>query len=62
LAAGHIVISAVLDRPLSAPHRELLDQELHKVFGSAMRFDFEPVDAIPRSASGKRRITIGLDG
>jgi phenylacetate-CoA ligase len=62
LAAGHIVISAVLDRPLSAPHRELLDQELHKVFGSAMRFDFEPVDAIPRSVSGKRRITIGLDG
>ena len=62
LALDHIVVSAVLDQPLSAAHRELMDTELRKVFGPGLRIDFERVDVIPRLASGKRRVTIGLGG
>jgi len=57
---NHIVVSAVLDEPLSAAHRVLMGTELRKVFGSDLQIDFERVDAIPRLASGKRRVTIGL--
>ncbi len=62
LALDHIVISAVLDQPLSAAHRELMESELHKVFGASLRIDLERVDTIPTLASGKRRVTIGLGG
>jgi phenylacetate-CoA ligase len=62
LALDHIVVSAVLDEPLSAAHRELMESELRKVFGPRLRIDFERVDAIPRLPSGKRRVTIGLGG
>lgn len=61
-ALDHIVISAVLDQPLSADHRELMDSELRKVFGPGLRIDLERVDTIPPLASGKRRVTIGLGG
>jgi phenylacetate-CoA ligase len=62
LALDHIVISAVLDQPLSAAHRELMESELHKVFGAGLRIDLERVDTIPPLASGKRRVTIGMGG
>ncbi len=62
LAPDRLAISTVLDRPISAAHRELLNSELRKVFGPVMQFDFETVDAIPRLPSGKKRITIGLGG
>jgi phenylacetate-CoA ligase len=62
LALDHIVISAVLDQPLSAAHRELMESELRKFFGANLRMDFERVDTIPPLASGKRRVTIGLGG
>ncbi|MGD0579297.1 MAG: phenylacetate--CoA ligase family protein [Bryobacteraceae bacterium] len=62
LALDHIVISAVLDQPLSAAHRELMESELRKVFGPGLRIDLERLDTIPPLASGKRRVTIGLGG
>ena len=62
VALDHIVISAVLASPLSDTHQQLLEQELRKVFGMATRVELQPVDSIPRLPSGKRRITIGLEG
>jgi phenylacetate-CoA ligase len=56
----HIVISAVLAQPLSSRSRALLRAEIDKVFGSATRWEVEPVDHIPVLGSGKRRVTVGL--
>jgi phenylacetate-CoA ligase len=60
LSLDHIVISAILDGPLSATHQTTMQSELKKVFGEGLRIDFERVDEIPRLASGKRRVTIGM--
>jgi phenylacetate-CoA ligase len=57
---NRIVISAVMNRQLSGNSRELLDREIGKVFGAAARCDVQPVEEIPALASGKRRITVGM--
>jgi phenylacetate-CoA ligase len=60
LSLDHIVLSLVLDQPLSPAHRQLIDSELLKFFGPDLRVEIRPVDSIDRLASGKRRVTIGL--
>jgi phenylacetate-CoA ligase len=55
-----IVITAVLSASLSETSRQLLENEVGKVFGASTRVDLTRVDEIPKLASGKRRVTIGL--
>ena len=55
-----IVISAVLNAPLSDRSQQLLDHEIGKVFGTATRWEIRTVPDIPNLASGKRRVTVGL--
>jgi phenylacetate-CoA ligase len=55
-----IVISMVLDGPLSVRSETLLRQEMAKVFTPATRVTIRPVDAIPRLPSGKRRLSVGM--
>jgi phenylacetate-CoA ligase len=56
----HVVISAVLNKPLSDRSVALLRDEIGKVFGSATRWEVQPVADIPALRSGKRRVTVGL--
>jgi phenylacetate-CoA ligase len=56
----HVVISAVLERPLSERSEALLRHEIAKVLGPAIRWELETVAEIPRLRSGKRRVTVGL--
>jgi phenylacetate-CoA ligase len=56
----HVVISAVLERPLSEQSEALLRREIGKVFGPATRWEVETVGEIPRLHSGKRRVTVGI--
>ena len=56
----HVVIAAVLERPLSERSEALLRHEIGKVFGSATRWEVERVADIPHLRSGKRRITVGI--
>lgn len=56
-----LVISAVLTRPLSERSVALLDHEIGKVFGTATRYDIQPVAQIPPLPSGKRRVTVRMD-
>jgi phenylacetate-CoA ligase len=55
-----IVVYLVLNRALSAENRTLLQFETAKVFGKDIRISFNPVDAIPRTPSGKRSVTVGF--
>jgi len=59
-ALDHVVISAVLQRPLSERSTSLLRHEIGKVFGPATRWEIQPVADIPGLGSGKRRVTVGL--
>jgi len=59
-SVGHLVISAVLTRPLSDASQSLLRREVEKVFGSGTACVLQPVADIPRLNSGKRRITVGM--
>jgi len=56
----HVVISAVLNQPLSERSAALLRDEIGKVFGAATRWELQPVSEIPALRSGKRRVTVGL--
>jgi phenylacetate-CoA ligase len=56
-----IVVSIVLNRPLSDSNRALLEQETATVFGNDIQVTVKTVAAIPRQPSGKRRITVGLE-
>lgn len=56
----HVVISAVLNEPLSERSAALLRHEIGKVFGTATRWEVQPVSEIPTLRSGKRRVTVGL--
>jgi phenylacetate-coenzyme A ligase PaaK-like adenylate-forming protein len=56
----HLVISAVLTRPLSERSEMLLRREIGKVFGPGTGYELQPVTQIPRLSSGKRRITVGM--
>jgi len=56
----HIVISAVLARPISEASRMLLEREIGKVFGSSATWELVPVPDITPLASGKHRVTVGL--
>jgi phenylacetate-CoA ligase len=57
---NRIVISAVLSAPMSEKSRMLLDSEIRKVAGPGLKIEVVPVQSIPRLASGKRRVTVGL--
>ena len=56
-----LVISAVCSEPLSEPSHNLLETEIRKVFGPAMKWELRQVENIPRLKSGKRRVTVGLE-
>jgi len=53
-------MEAVLSTELSEKSRKILDSEIHKAFGSGTHLEIRRVSEIPRLASGKRRVTIGL--
>jgi phenylacetate-CoA ligase len=55
-----IVLSVVLNGPLSEHSQNLLHSELSKAFGAGVTVEIQPVDAIARRPSGKRQVTIGL--
>jgi phenylacetate-coenzyme A ligase PaaK-like adenylate-forming protein len=55
-----VVLSVVLSHPLSENSELLLRREFAKVFPSGTRVTIQPVNAIPRLGSGKRRLTIGI--
>jgi phenylacetate-CoA ligase len=57
-----LVLSVVLNAPLSDRSQSLLDHEIGKVFGSATRWEIRPVAHLPKLPSGKRRVTVGLAG
>jgi phenylacetate-coenzyme A ligase PaaK-like adenylate-forming protein len=56
----HLVISAVLAQPLSRRSQTLLEKEILKVFGPAMKWEVQAVSEIPQLSSGKRRVTVGM--
>jgi phenylacetate-coenzyme A ligase PaaK-like adenylate-forming protein len=55
-----IVLLVVQKTEMSEGSQRLLDHEIQKVFGSSTRIEVQRVDEIPRLASGKRRVTVGL--
>lgn len=59
-ALDHIRVSLVLSSDLSDQSRSLLQSEISKWMGASTHVEILRVDAIPRRASGKRRVTIGL--
>jgi phenylacetate-CoA ligase len=56
----HILLSLVLSEDLSSRSRALLDSEIRRWFGDNSIVELKRVESIPRRASGKRRVTIGL--
>ena len=60
LALDHIVILAVLQSTLSDRSQGLLQREMARVFAEDTHWEVRPVVEIPRLASGKRRVTVGL--
>jgi phenylacetate-CoA ligase len=55
-----LVISAVMNRPLTEPSRQLLRGEIAKTFGPGTAWELQPVTHIPKLSSGKRRVTVGM--
>ncbi len=55
-----IVVFLVLSRPLGVGSQTLIESEISKAFGQTTRISLRPVEAIPRTASGKRLVTLGL--
>jgi phenylacetate-CoA ligase len=55
-----LVISAVLNRPLSERSESLLQHEIRKVFGPGTVHELQPVTHLPALSSGKRRLTVGM--
>jgi phenylacetate-CoA ligase len=55
-----IVISAVLNGPVSESSATLLRREIQRVFGSTTVCTLLGVSHIPPLSSGKRRITVGM--
>jgi phenylacetate-CoA ligase len=60
LALDHIVILAVLQSTLSDRSQSLLQREMARVFAEGTHWEVRPVVEIPKLASGKRRVTVGL--
>jgi phenylacetate-CoA ligase len=56
----HIILSVVLNRPISEENQSLLRSQILKVFGDSARLEIRPVPSIPLRGSGKRQVTIGL--
>ena len=56
-----IVLSLVLDRPLSQNSQALLRREMAKVFADDTRLTIKPVESIPQLPSGKRRPIVGIE-
>jgi phenylacetate-CoA ligase len=59
---SELVISVVLNHSLSVRSEALLRGEIAKIFSPGTRVTIEPVNAIPLLPSGKRRVTIGMNG
>jgi phenylacetate-CoA ligase len=55
-----ILLNVVLSGELSERSQALLKFEIGRIFGDSTSVVIQPVDAIPKLASGKRRVTIGL--
>jgi len=55
-----IAVYVVLSGPLSEASKETVRSEIAKAFGTNTSVTLHPVASIPRRASGKRRVTIGL--
>jgi phenylacetate-CoA ligase len=55
-----IHVYVVLSGPLSERSREIISSEIGKAFGGGTAVTLHPVESIPKRASGKRRVTIGL--
>jgi phenylacetate-CoA ligase len=60
-APDRIRVSLVLHAELSESSQALLRSEVDKVFGRGTALAVDRVDQIPLLASGKRRVTIGLE-
>ena len=56
----HITIVTVLHTEISDRSRTHISEAMTKVFAGEISWDFRSVDEIPRLASGKRRITVGI--
>ncbi len=59
-ALTRLLLEAVLTGDLSQKSKGILDSEILKAFGPRTELEIRRVDSIPRLASGKRRVTIGL--
>jgi phenylacetate-CoA ligase len=57
-----LVLQAVLSEELSAKSQEILRSEIEKAFGPEVVVEVSRVESIPKLPSGKRRISIGLEG
>ncbi len=57
-----ILLSVVLNGPMSEESHALLKSQVVKVFGDSTRLEIQQVPSIPLRESGKRRVTIGLTG
>jgi phenylacetate-CoA ligase len=55
-----IAVYVVLNSQMLDSSQRLIQQEIARVFGSDVRVVVNPVAAIPRLPSGKRRVTVGL--
>jgi phenylacetate-CoA ligase len=61
-AIDRLVISAVLNGPLSDRSESLVRHEVARVFGAETTCVVRPVARIPPLPSGKRRVIVGLGG
>ena len=61
-AIDRLVISAVLNGPLSDRSQSLVRREVTRVFGAGTTCEVRPVTHIPPLPSGKRRVIVGLGG
>jgi phenylacetate-CoA ligase len=54
----HIQLKLVLNGPWRRDNRSLLETEVRKVVGPAIRLDLDPVEDIPLTSSGKLRVVV----
>lgn len=59
-APDHLCVSVVAPRPVPPASRALVEEELRKVCGPAIRIELREVATIPKSASGKHQPVISL--
>jgi phenylacetate-CoA ligase len=61
-ALDSVQLRVVLKDGFEERSRGAIESEVKKVLGSAVRFEFLPVDDIPLSATGKLRVVVKADG